>query len=81
MVENTPKGWTIERVQAYFLWSRAVVRAIRIDTIVASELKRKLESIFSSDFIIEGQRLPCIPPGSEEILLQNYYKSLDLRKK
>lgn len=77
LLENSPKGWTTERVQAYFLWSRAVVRQLPIGDTVASNLKAKLESIFNSDFSTKHN---CIPQGDETTILNAYYNSLDTKK-
>lgn len=77
--QNPPQGWTIERVQAYFIWSRQVVRAVVIDTPVAAFLKARLESIFSGSFTYHGQQYPCIPDGELSELLEKYYVSLDQR--
>lgn len=81
LMENIPEGWTVERVQAYFLWSRTVVRAITTETSTALYLKKKLETVFASSFFINGELFPCIPKGDEDTLLNAYYASLDVVKK
>lgn len=75
--DNIPPGWTLERTQAYFLWSREVVRAIRTEDTVSLYLKSKLDAIWSAEFIMNGKRYPCIPQCDEHAFLDAYYKSLD----
>ncbi len=80
LLKNPPEGWSLERIQAYFLWSRQVIRAIIANDYVTIFLKNKLEEVFASNFIFQGQTVPCIPQGDEEKLLAEYYTSLDKKK-
>ena len=80
LTQNPPVGWSIERIQGYFLWSRTVVRAVAVNTEVATELKSKLEIIFAGCFYVNGEKFNCIPDGDEQTLLQRYYASLDAKR-
>ena len=81
LIENTPKGWTLERIQGYFLWSREVVNELVIDEkkqdLVCNYFQEALDKIFKSEFHFQGQKVPCIPKGDRHVLLQDYYDSLD----
>lgn len=69
-----PQGWTVEYVQGYFLWSRAVVTAMSLQNLLeptALQLLNTFSEACSGTFVVDGVAYPCI---SETMTLEDYYK-------
>lgn len=69
-----PKKWSLEQVQGYFLWAKHVVQGLRGTN---AALEKELDEIFAGNLIFQGKQYPCIAPGNENELLQNYYKLME----
>jgi (p)ppGpp synthase/HD superfamily hydrolase len=62
LVINPPPGWSVERIQGYFIWSRAVMDGCRG---INSPMDQELDRLFQ-----------FIPPGDRQTQLENYYASM-----
>ncbi|EGC32834.1 hypothetical protein DICPUDRAFT_155188 [Dictyostelium purpureum] len=70
---NAPPSWSIDVIQGYFIWAKAVIQNLRGTNQI---LESQLDEIFSSTFIKGDKHYPTIPctPEEEPKLLENYYK-------
>lgn len=62
-----PPGWSVGRVQGYFIWSKAVVDQMRGTN---EAIESALDDVFHGTFEVEGSVYPCVPEGD---LLGAYY--------
>lgn len=59
LIRTIPTGWTIGRVQEYFVWSRKVVEGLRGAN---SKLETLLDNLFDDGtFVVDGESFKCIP--------------------
>ncbi len=66
-----PKGWSVERVQGYFLWALTIVDKIK----GANEtLANAIFDLSKGTFNLEGAKYPCV---SNDMTLEKYYKILE----
>lgn len=76
--QNPPIGWTRERIQGYFVWSRAVIAGLRGTNAV---LENELDKVFASTVTVDdGTTFKCIPDGDANELLEKYYESMKKTK-
>jgi len=68
-----PRGWSLARIQGYFVWSRKVIEALYGTNEALEELHRQL---WTQNITWEGVAQPIIPDGDREQLLKDYYHSL-----
>lgn len=70
-----PKGWGVARVQGYFVWSKAVVDAMRGTN---AGLEKALDRVFCGTFQhTNGKAYPCIPQDVDAaVFLESYYQSM-----
>jgi len=70
MKRMPPKGWSVERVQGYFLWALTIVDKIK----GANEtLANAIFDLSKGTFNLEGTEYPCV---SNDMTLEKYYKIL-----
>lgn len=69
LCKNTPKGWSLERVQGYFVWSWFVVNGLRE---TSTGLEAELFSLFNGEFEFEGKRYPCLTQPVTQEQLDSY---------
>jgi len=74
---SSPVGWTVNRIQGYFVWSKAVLEGCR-------NVNKKLESyifdkLFKDTFTIDGEEYLCIPNDvSLEEVLDEYLSEMEV---
>lgn len=68
---HIPHGWTVKRVQGYFVWAYFVVEGLRG---VNAKLEGELDKVFQADFSFYGMPFPTIPDDADkkEVLFQYY---------
>jgi guanosine-3',5'-bis(diphosphate) 3'-pyrophosphohydrolase len=68
-----PRGWSVRRIQGYFLWCKAVT-----DHLVGwcSPLTERLATIYCGTLTLDGQDVPVLPPD-DGVTLKDYYKMMD----
>ena len=76
----TPPPWSPERIQGYFIWSRKVAHGLQNSDHANRALERVLETLFASEFTLNGVKYPTIPPGDTEKLLDDYYESMKVAR-
>ncbi|XP_012147607.2 metazoan SpoT homolog-1 [Megachile rotundata] len=64
--QNTPVGWTPERVKEYFKWSKAVIDGCRRTNL---NLETELDKIFANRIAHDRESCECKKPSSWENLL------------
>jgi hypothetical protein len=82
LLTSQPRGWNVDRVQGYFVWSKAVVDAMRGTNL---RLEQALDDIFNGTFQINGAGnvIDCIPSEAKSSVtvfnerLQAYYASME----
>ncbi|GAM23507.1 hypothetical protein SAMD00019534_066820, partial [Acytostelium subglobosum LB1] len=75
IINNAPAAWSLEIIQGYFVWGKAVCQGLRG---VNKGLEEALDKLFVSNIIYKGQSYPVIPckPEEETAFLEGYYKLL-----
>ncbi len=76
LIETTPKSWTVERIQGYYIWSFFVIEGLRGTN---AALEAELDKIFNSHFYFESSKYPCLPTTDRDemtIKLNEYYESM-----
>ena len=64
LLSNPPKGYTLERIQGYCVWSRMVLAGARN---INDALEQALDDeIFNASFVFEGVTHPCCPEVIDE---------------
>lgn len=63
-----PPPWSPERIQGYFIWSKAVTDGLKTDEFANVVLRHKLDELFTK----------VIPPGDTAALLEQYYRSMSV---
>lgn len=66
-----PPPWSQERIQGYFIWSKAVVENLKSDDPSNMKLVAKLDEVFAE---------AGIPTSDTDALLQAYYESMKVAK-
>mmetsp|Transcript_7909 Transcript_7909/g.17318 ORF Transcript_7909/g.17318 Transcript_7909/m.17318 type:complete len:203 (-) Transcript_7909:216-824(-) len=73
IITSPPKGWSMERAQGYFVWSKKVVDQLK-------GLNEYLDDAFSElwrrTFEFQGKTYPVLPQGDLDQALQQYYNHL-----
>jgi guanosine-3',5'-bis(diphosphate) 3'-pyrophosphohydrolase len=70
LTTDIPVGWSVERVQGYFLWSSAVIDNLQG---VNSKLEDELYTLFlKGEFTVDGKKYPTIPEGDLDEFLEAY---------
>lgn len=64
LIEQPPKGYCVERIQGYCVWSRRVLAGAR--GLNAALEKLLDDDIFNNMFEFEGQSYPCCPDHIDE---------------
>jgi (p)ppGpp synthase/HD superfamily hydrolase len=57
LVKSVPEGWTVDRVQEYFEWSRKVINGCRG---TLNSVEEELDKMFEKSFEFDGKKYPCI---------------------
>jgi len=74
LLKIPPKGWSLQRIQGYFVWSYKVIEGIRGTNI---GLEKALDEVMKQSFYIEEKIYPALPEGNLDFMLEDYYNSLD----
>ena len=77
LVELPPPNWSKERIQGYFVWTKAVLAGLRGTNVYLEQTLDKL--LETEKFPVPGtpDRCPCMPPADEEAnALAAYYNSM-----
>lgn len=69
LCENIPKGWTLERVQGYFVWSWFVISGLRGSN---AALEAEIDKVFDDEFLFEGKNYPCLTKPVTQKDLDSY---------
>jgi hypothetical protein len=68
---------TLEQIQGYFVWSKAVIDQIRGTN---KGLEAALDQVFASSFTWNGNKYPCVPEGDLQQQLDKYYSAIEGKK-
>jgi len=71
-----PIGWSVEQVQGYFLWCRAVVTAMSLNNLLeptALQLLSQFYECLLGTFTLDERQYPCLV---DTMTLDDYYKLL-----
>lgn len=74
LTHNPPPKWSLERIQGYFVWSKAVVGACPHEH---AGLRGELDKVFAGKVQYQGQEYDAVPKDCDlEVFVEDYYKSL-----
>lgn len=75
LATNPPPSWSLERVQGYFVWSKAVIANAQWHS---DAMMYRLKKLFEGKITYKGEQYDAIPRDEDEAsMLEAYYKSLE----
>ncbi len=68
-----PKGWSLEHIQGYFVWGKALLSAIPVKD---ARLVKAENEIYKQTITFEGKKYPVLPDCDHKEFLKKYYDLL-----
>jgi guanosine-3',5'-bis(diphosphate) 3'-pyrophosphohydrolase len=67
--QNTPRGWTLERVQIYFKWAKEVCKGLKgLNEYLDEEMDRLTDPDTSTFVFTDGKTYPCYLPSTSSYI-------------